>query len=701
MVKYYGILILLCMTLFPNLLHAESSMKKIFIHNINASSGVQDALAKKATDYISLSIFEKYKTRYHLVTDDDIKVMSAEYELKMAAGFDSENSLLDFAKDMKANEIIYGTLSRNGSKLNLTMQNIRRNDSTQELSRKSNVSLNFYESQLEWYSKEIALKLINPNYSIREASTTIDDSQNFVVGKIYLNEIKKISIQKDISAFGSISKKSFQSKHITDELFGKILEHAMQRTEEGDIHYQKGLYKEALDIYSDIIMKADMSLRPESKKQMTKLLKSVNERKIAALKALIKTEYFDKGDSLYANNNIKQARVSYLAIPEVINKNASPSDISRFNQILDESTERVSITYGAEYKARIEDVDEDIRDNDKITVHVLAEGNTSYKNIQNDFNALPWHITSRITKIKDTLSDRLLSLNIAWATIYLRDGDRYYGDYKFSRAITAYRRCNMVLTDYGISNKKTVPITREANKKIDIVEQTGKSWLENQVKSACGNAEYLSFKGRKNDAHDVLEKTGYMIGANNNFSTRNIVTMYNETSRTLHFDNESINDNVKTFYDNKKNHYGTASLAFLGITAAAIGGGYFLNTKVVSLNSEYDDLSAEYKTTKDAARLAELKTEMEEKSQDSDKYARFRNISYGIGAATALISTYYLYKFFSYRSIARKMKEQYTNNSIVTPFIIVGSTNNNYNGISYNLSHNQNSYYGMGLIYKY
>ena len=79
--------------------------KKVYVNVITAKEGISKSLAKNIHDHITLSIFENFSNKYQIITDDDIKVMYQKAELMMAAGVESENTVVQIANAINADEM--------------------------------------------------------------------------------------------------------------------------------------------------------------------------------------------------------------------------------------------------------------------------------------------------------------------------------------------------------------------------------------------------------------------------------------------------------------------------------------------------------------------------------------------------------------------------------------------------------------------
>lgn len=140
-----------------------------------------------------------------------------------------------------------------------------------------------------------------------------------------------------------------------------------------------------------------------------------------------------------------------------------------------------------------------------------------------------------------------------------------------------------------------------------------------------------------------------------------------------------------------KNIYGILSLTGVGITALSFGGAYYFDTKVKSANDEYNSLIPSYVNAADSATAVSLHNKMVNKKDEADKYAQYRNISYGIGGAMALLSGYFIYKYYTYPVSAERI--QAGNQPLVFPVF-----SSNFSASKYSSNFSEFSFTGGVLI---
>lgn len=96
------------------------------------------------------------------------------------------------------------------------------------------------------------------------------------------------------------------------------------------------------------------------------------------------------------------------------------------------------------------------------------------------------------------------------------------------------------------------------------------------------------------------------------------------------------------------NPFTVPAFGFLGLTALSIGGGYYMNMKVASLNSDYDSLSAKYRASASISEATALHDKMSGNRDDAKKNVLYRNVAYGVGGASLIATGYFMYRYLTF-----------------------------------------------------
>ena len=97
-----------------------------------------------------------------------------------------------------------------------------------------------------------------------------------------------------------------------------------------------------------------------------------------------------------------------------------------------------------------------------------------------------------------------------------------------------------------------------------------------------------------------------------------------------------------------KNPFTVPVIGFSGLSVLSFAGGLYYNYKLSGAHKDYDSYAVRYKAATDASEANFLQSKMTGLEKDADKFTLYRNISYGLGAASLLATGYFVYKAFTY-----------------------------------------------------
>ncbi len=573
--------------------NAEAKKLKLFINDIAAESGVSQAMAAKAKDFLSLSIFENFKSDYQIITDEDIKMMYKKAADLQASGCDAQTCVLQIAEAINADEIIYGTMKRDEGKIRLIIQNLKRDAKSLSIDKKSQVSEHFYESQLEWYSKEIAKKLIDPEYTIDPEKAPVAVSGKFEVAAVDLDKVKGV----DISVM------NFKS---SDESISKILDF---------------------------------------------------------LKELI-----ESGDELFKKKNYAQSRITYKDVINKINTQIVESKRNKISYLIDSVKKRIESTHYNEIKIRIDSVDNQLKLKGTLDSDIILSGIEKYREIIVKLDSIPANEKESLQELDTALKERINSLFLAWSSLFEKEGDAFYNEFKFSKAIELYNDGLKKLADAGGGSDKVRERITHLDKKKRICMETGTSWLENKVRSYCDQAEYFNIRDKKGDARKVLDKAGWIISANSLFMNGNIKAMYDEYGRLVGHEGD-ISGKTEFYKKGRETNYGIYSLSFYSVSALSFYGGFYYNSQLQTITKDYNSLAAKYKSSTNFDEATKYHNDMKARKKEADKVTLYRNIFYGAGAGFLGVASYFTYQFFTYKSAESDIKSAWNQDIFFMPLI--------------------------------
>jgi formylglycine-generating enzyme required for sulfatase activity len=244
---------------------SKPKLTKLYISSIKAK-GLPVSIAEKVREGIKLTIFEKYSNRYYLLDDEAIKVMYKQAEQILASGCDDTSCMTQIADGINADEVIYGTVSKAGTKLKFSLSNLMRNRRTLTLSTKSFVSIDFFESQLDHFIKEAALKLMNKEHRIDMSAA--DSFQNLIM----LDTMRsKKGLEINLLRFRS-----------SDEIIKQITNLLKDDVRAGDNSYNGGNYDSAIESYRGVLRKVKTKAPEGYQRRLSPFVEGVVKRMIRA-----------------------------------------------------------------------------------------------------------------------------------------------------------------------------------------------------------------------------------------------------------------------------------------------------------------------------------------------------------------------------------------------------------------------------------
>jgi hypothetical protein len=240
----------------------NSNTRKIYIASIKASD-VPASFADRVRNNLMLSIFENYGDKYRVLDDEAIRVMYAQTAAIMASGGCNDDScIMQIADAINADEIVYGDVSRIGTKIEINIKCLERGATT--VSTKSIVKIAFYESQLDYAAIEAAKKIINPSYTI-DLTVNPDLQEKIKFGGIEIKPVKNL----DISVISFIPE---------DETAAKIIDYMKGFVIEGDNLYNKQDYLQARNKYFEILEKVETKLSSEKQAIIKDYVEGIKKR---------------------------------------------------------------------------------------------------------------------------------------------------------------------------------------------------------------------------------------------------------------------------------------------------------------------------------------------------------------------------------------------------------------------------------------
>lgn len=249
-----------------------AAKKKIFISTLQASTVPKKTLAE-IRNRIILTIIEENAERYQVITDEDIRALYRQAESIMASGSNGEDGMSRIAEAIDADEVIYGEAVIDSGKISLVLHNIKRKRNGGAVSKKSLVTISFYEQEADYFSAEVARKLVMPSYKI----VTREIPVNTAPGRF---DIKILNFTT------------------TDNTVNEILPFLKESIQEGDRLFEDKYYDESLAAYERDLDRIEKNLTPDKKRLLRSFVEGIRGRIDAC--HLMKTAMAEKeGDEAF------------------------------------------------------------------------------------------------------------------------------------------------------------------------------------------------------------------------------------------------------------------------------------------------------------------------------------------------------------------------------------------------------------------
>jgi hypothetical protein len=171
------ILIPICFILkFHNLAAEDKGKKAVLFSKIVFYSKEKSNLNELFLDKMKQVILEKFSHDYTVLTESDLEHLIDQAEEIQKHGKDATKILSQISDARESDEFVTGKIFYENQRIRILLNNISNNKVSGILSTKSIVDVAFYESDLEHYISESAIKILYPKYTI----LTSDQKKNFV-----------------------------------------------------------------------------------------------------------------------------------------------------------------------------------------------------------------------------------------------------------------------------------------------------------------------------------------------------------------------------------------------------------------------------------------------------------------------------------------------------------------------------------------
>ncbi len=246
-------------------------------------------------------------------------------------------------------------------------------------------------------------------------------------------------------------------------------------------------------------------------------------RIIDYLKELIKS-----GDNNFKEKNYSSALLEYQKVIEKIETKLTKSKQVKLAKFKVSVDDRIVSSYAMYFKIEIEKADKTAK------AGKYENALNDYEEIKKEFNQIKTKYRSKLEYLNTTINKRTDAVYIMKAKYNEKEGDVYYSEYKFEKAIRKYGDALWYMDK--IHYKKSLENVKYKKKLIEKEEaanQTGYSYFKNTVQSHCDWIEYYNISEQENKAEDTLGKLRAYISDSNWCDDKEMIKMYNEQAELL------------------------------------------------------------------------------------------------------------------------------------------------------------------------
>ncbi|TAL35332.1 MAG: formylglycine-generating enzyme family protein [Spirochaetes bacterium] len=261
-------------------------------------------------------------------------------------------------------------------------------------------------------------------------------------------------------------------------------------------------------------------------------------------------ELMQEGDILFKDGNYKKAAKQYVSILDRIRSKLTEESQKKMAEFTEGAKRRADASYAMLYKAEIEEVDSALQSEMKADESFLENILEEYGKVRQRIIAdIPAYARGdAISGILKTIEGREDAACKAMVVLFEKQGDVHYHEYRFADALESYQKGR----SYGNrvrDEAAKLEITAKLSEKTRTVNGTGRSFVQNRIKTLADLAEFYNFKDETSEAKGALKEARKLItGTFQVFATREAVAAFNTISRVIGTD-EITRDDMPEAWD--------------------------------------------------------------------------------------------------------------------------------------------------------
>lgn len=168
-------ILFICLNLNTNILFPlpDTAKKKIYIPHLYIASDVSETIREGFILKLKAYMLEIFGDSYNIVCQSDLDLLVKQAEIFQKQGKDTKEILSEIAEARDADEIIHGKIFEDQGQIKILLNNLKKDMKTGDFFTKSIVDISFLEKDFEFYTKEAAIKILNPHYKIKTGEAMI------------------------------------------------------------------------------------------------------------------------------------------------------------------------------------------------------------------------------------------------------------------------------------------------------------------------------------------------------------------------------------------------------------------------------------------------------------------------------------------------------------------------------------------------
>lgn len=245
-------------------------------------------------------------------------------------------------------------------------------------------------------------------------------------------------------------------------------------------------------------------------------------------------EMLKDGDNYFENKQYDNALIKYINVLDRIKTKLTKEKQEKINDFTKSVINRCDTTYASKFKKEISKLDKVIKENKDLSEKEIKKLRDQYYEIEINANKIPNALKGKnMDEIYTALTNRIDNHTKAISSLYEQKGDKFYSEYKFSKALENYIKAENNLEEIINNELRNELITLYLKKQIAVMV-TGRNYLISRAQGYIDQSEFFNVQERTRDAKKALARSLNLIeGEFINFVTVETIEIYNEMAKVL------------------------------------------------------------------------------------------------------------------------------------------------------------------------